>query len=156
MNKEKKQQMILIVLIPIFLIGLIYMRSQQKPGQTAAGVGAGGELFKPDALTEAVPTPKAAFDSAYTPSEEDPFKNLLELYLYNMRKAKVQPKKEMLLPLPKLTIEGMIWNTNMPQAIVNGQVVRIDDTIEGVRIVKIEKQGITVDHNGESVLIERR
>jgi hypothetical protein len=43
----------------------------------------------------------------------------------------------------------------MPQAIVNGQVVRIGDTIAGVKITKIEKQGITIDYSGESVLIKR-
>ena len=154
MDKEKKQQMILIVLIPLFLIGLIYMRSQKKPGQAVEGAKGQKELFKPDVLIEAMPAPKAIFDSVYTPSKEDPFKNLLQLYLYNMRKVK--PKEKTSLPLPKFTIEGIIWNANMPQAIVNGQVVRIGDTIEGVRIVKIEKQGITIDYNGESVLIERR
>jgi len=146
--------MILIVLIPVFLLGLIYMRSQQKPGQTIAGGASQKEAFKPDARMGLIPAPKAVFHSVYTSSKEDPFKNLLQLYLYNMRKVK--PVVKTTLPLPKLAIEGMIWNTNMPQAIVNGHVVRIGDTTEGVRIVKIEKQGITIDYNGESVLIQRK
>ena len=153
MNKEKKQQIILIVLIPVFLVGLIYMRSQQKPGQTIAGSTSQKEAFKPDATIGLIPVPKDVFDSVYTPSKEDPFKNLLELYLYNMRKVK--PAEKTSLPLPTLNIEGIVWNTNMPQAIVNGKVVRIGDTIEGVRIVKIEKQGITIDYSGEFVLIKR-
>ena len=154
MDKEKKQQMILIVLIPVFLLGLIYMRSQQKPGQTIAGSTSQKEAFKPDTLIEVMPAPKAVFDSVYAPSKEDPFKNLLRLYLYNMRKVK--PVVKTTLPLPKLAIEGMIWNTNMPQAIVNGHIVGIGDTIGGVRIVKIEKQGITIDYDGELVLIQSK
>jgi hypothetical protein len=153
MNKEKKQQIILIVLIPVFLAILIYTRMQKGPGQMSVNGMAQEELITPDASIDAIPGPKTDFSSEYTFVKEDPFKNLLELRLYQMRKAK--PVEKSALPIPKLTIEGIIWNTYMPQAIVNGQVVRIGDTVSGVKIAKIEKQGITIDYNGETVLIKR-
>ena len=153
MNKEKKQQIILIVLILLFLLGLIYMRFQQRPGHTAAGLKSQEQILKQDVSIEELSVSGAVFDSLYAASKEDPFKNLLQLYLYQMREA--MPKEKATLPLPELTVEGIIWNTHMPQAIVNGDVVRIGDTIAGVTITNIEKQGITIDYSGESVLIKR-
>jgi hypothetical protein len=151
-DKEKKQQIILIILIPVFLIGLIYMRSQQGQGE-GAGSMPQQQVIEQDESIDAMPGPKTDFNSEYIPASEDPFKNLFELHLYRARKVK--PKEKLAVPLPVLTIEGIIWNTHMPQAIVNGQVVKIGDVIEGVTIVNIEKQGITVDHSGEIALIRR-
>jgi hypothetical protein len=151
-DKEKKQQIILIVLIPVFLIGLIYMRSQQRQGGSVDPM-LQQQALEPDASIDAMPGPKTDFSSEYIFTEEDPFKNLFELHFYRMRKVK--PKEKLVVPLPELTIEGIIWNTYMPQAIVNGQVVKIGDVIKGVTIVNIEKEGITIDHSGEIALIRR-
>jgi hypothetical protein len=151
-DKDKKQQIILIVLIPVFLIGLIYMRSRQRQGGFV-GPMLQQQVFEPDASIDAMPGPKTDFNSGYIPAREDPFKNLFELHLYRTRKVK--PKEKLVVPLPEFTIEGIIWNTYMPQAIVNGQVVKIGDVIEGVTIVNIEKQGITIDYGGEIALIRR-
>lgn len=52
------------------------------------------------------------------------------------------------LPLPALTIQGVIWGGSSPCAIINNKVVRIGDTIEGARITEIKKEGITVLFNG--------
>ena len=43
-----------------------------------------------------------------------------------------------------LTVQGVIWNAKVPQAIINNKVVKIGDTIEGVKIINITKEGITV------------
>jgi hypothetical protein len=172
MNKEKKEQIILIVLIPVFLIGLIYMRSQQASKPAHIVTEAGGHALEPgmeagesvligSGAADIIPAPVSIESSFYKPPASDPFKNLVQLYLYNIQKeaktkSEPKPKERIMLPLPRLNIEGMIWNTPMPQAIINGRIVRIGDIIEGVKIVKIEKQGITIDYNNELVLIERK
>lgn len=46
--------------------------------------------------------------------------------------------------LPSLTVQGIIWGGSFPQAIINGKVVKIGDVIEGVDIVNISKEGVTV------------
>ena len=45
---------------------------------------------------------------------------------------------------PSLTISGLVWNSQRPQAIINGQVVNQGDTIAGARIVLIRKTGIDI------------
>ncbi len=45
---------------------------------------------------------------------------------------------------PTMSITGIVWNTDRPQAIINGQVVNQGDTIDGAQIVSIKKTGIDV------------
>lgn len=52
-------------------------------------------------------------------------------------------------PLPPLTVQGLIWGGNFPQAIINDKVVKIGDVIvEGVNISAIDKDGIEVMFEG--------
>ena len=55
---------------------------------------------------------------------------------------------------PSLTIQGLIWNTDMPQAIVNGKIVKIGDIIDGAEVINISKEGITIRHNDKELLIK--
>ncbi len=45
---------------------------------------------------------------------------------------------------PKLTVNGLIWGTDKPQAIINDRVVSIGDTIENSRIVDINQNGVDI------------
>ncbi|MDP3731523.1 MAG: hypothetical protein Q8R31_00630 [Candidatus Omnitrophota bacterium] len=47
-------------------------------------------------------------------------------------------------PLPSLQIQGIVWGGIFPQAIINNKVTRTGDTIEGVQIKGIDKDGVTV------------
>lgn len=47
-------------------------------------------------------------------------------------------------PLPNMNISGLVWNTDRPQAIINGQIIGMGDIISGVKIIDIQKTGITV------------
>lgn len=43
---------------------------------------------------------------------------------------------------PEFILNGIVWNTDRPQAIINNQIVNQGDTIEGAKIVSIRKSGI--------------
>lgn len=52
-------------------------------------------------------------------------------------------------PPPPLTVQGVIWGGVLPQAIVNNQVVKADDVIEGgVKIINIAREGIKIFFDG--------
>ncbi len=54
---------------------------------------------------------------------------------------------------PPLTITGVVWNTDRPQAIINGQVVDQGDVVSEVKIVSIKKTSIGIEFQGsESTL----
>ncbi len=47
------------------------------------------------------------------------------------------------LPMP-LTVQGIIWGSNLLQAIINNKVVKVGETIDGAKVISIDKDFITV------------
>ena len=62
--------------------------------------------------------------------------------------AKVEPVKP-----PKMNITGLVWNTDLPQAIVNDKVVSLGDTVDGAVITDIREGGIDVLYKGAKFTI---
>ena len=60
------------------------------------------------------------------------------------------PKPTLSNKLPTVSITGIIWNSRRPQAIINGRVIDIGDTIEDMKIIAIRKTGIDVSFRGAS------
>jgi len=69
----------------------------------------------------------------------DPFHGLIE---ESSAKGAVET------PMPALVVQGVVWGTSLPQAIINGQVVKIGDTIEKARIIDITKDGVVIFFGG--------
>ncbi len=59
-------------------------------------------------------------------------------------------------PLPNLNILGLIWDTDRPQAIINGQIVGIGDVVSEVKIIDIQKTGIKVLFQGRTETLEMK
>lgn len=55
--------------------------------------------------------------------------------------------------MPELKVQGIIWGVKVPQAIVNNTVVKTGDNIGGVRIIAIDKDGVTVFFQSRQVKI---
>ena len=62
-------------------------------------------------------------------------------------------QSEASLQPPALDINGLVWNTNRPQAIINNQVVDVGDTIAETKIVAIRKTGVDVSFRGKILTI---
>lgn len=67
---------------------------------------------------------------------------------YLPQKSTEAPKEESLQPqvevkLPEMNIQGIVWQTTNPQVIIDGQVLKLGDTINGAKIIKITKEGIS-------------
>ncbi len=63
------------------------------------------------------------------------------------------PAQQAPIVLPALTITGLVWNTDRPQAIVNNTIVDIGDTIGEVVIEKIRREGIDVRYREKNFFI---
>ena len=66
-------------------------------------------------------------------------------------KAQEQEKE---IVLPSIEITGIVWNTNRPQAIVNGHVVGIGDKIDDMVISDIRRSGIDILYLGKHFTIK--
>ena len=65
-----------------------------------------------------------------------------------VEKTQVQVK-----PLPALAIQGIVWGGPMPQAIINGKVFKVGDTIAEAKITGIDKDGVELFYAGRSYSI---
>ena len=58
------------------------------------------------------------------------------------------------MELPSLIVQGVVWGGSEPFAIVNNETVRAGDTIQGVKVLRIERDGIVVTFQGEELRYE--
>lgn len=54
----------------------------------------------------------------------------------------MMPTIEEIIRPPTLTISGLIWNTDRPQAIINDKVINQGEIVDGCEITQIGKEGI--------------
>lgn len=110
-------------------------------------------------LTVAFANPSLTGFTTYTLGQEevieytaqnmrDPFSSVLPEEPLEKPLKKI-PLAEAEIPLPILEIEGLVWGTPCPQVIINGNVLKIGDTIEGAKILHISKGGIEILYEGE-------
>ena len=52
--------------------------------------------------------------------------------------------------LSQLTVQGIIWGSNLPQAIINNKVVKVGDVLEGAEVTDINKDGVIILFAGVS------
>ncbi len=43
-----------------------------------------------------------------------------------------------------ITVEGLVWGSKLPQAIINGQVVTVGGRVGDWEVVRIDKTGVTL------------
>ncbi|HQO58066.1 MAG TPA: hypothetical protein PLT76_05035 [Candidatus Omnitrophota bacterium] len=65
-----------------------------------------------------------------------------------------QVVEEVLLPKPDYKISGIVWNTARPQAIMEGRILDVGDSIEQWRIIGISRGGVEISFKNQKFLIE--
>ena len=81
--------------------------------------------------------------------QRDPFESILPKEDIRLKKAEDSAKAK--VSAPKLTVEGILWGTDKPQAIINGDVYGVGEVIKGMpqtKIHKIEKGSVVIIHEG--------
>jgi type II secretory pathway component PulC len=56
--------------------------------------------------------------------------------------------------LMDLRVEGIIWDEDNPIAVVNGKVVGVGDSVNGVKIIKIKQNEVIFDVQGKTVPVK--
>ena len=84
------------------------------------------------------------------PDQRDPF-------LYP--EQKVVPEKEAAKEeISNLTfaLEGLIWESDRPQAIINGKIVEPGGNIEGAEVLDIDEKGVKMRYKGQEFILHPR
>ena len=84
-------------------------------------------------------------------SIRDPFEPLLPKEKKQEEKVEYGESKEIEILPPNIVIEGVLWGTSKPMAIVDGSVYKIGERIKDTedKILKIEKSSVFVLHGGK-------
>jgi hypothetical protein len=90
-----------------------------------------------------------SFISLVWASEEDPFKPKIpqpEVIEYQPEEIRIAEPDIDITPIENLVVQGVFWGGRFPQAIINGEVYKVDDIINGVdaRLLSIEKDKIKI------------
>ena len=97
-------------------------------------------------------TPQEKVPAKYTgmDAKRDPFQLPVTLAKALERPEQLKPgeKIESGEALPKAVIQGIIWNPQMPQIIVNNAVLRVGDFIEKFEIKEIKKNSMVLFFKG--------
>ncbi|MDD4940010.1 MAG: hypothetical protein PHE18_03875 [Candidatus Omnitrophica bacterium] len=109
-------------IIGIFFAGLFFVSAISSAQEAAQSAAAGEQAGKFEYMSEKL---------------RDPF----EREKQEIRKPEAVKETK---PLPELIIQGVVWGTKIPQAIVNNKVLKVGDEIQGVKISGINRDGITV------------
>jgi hypothetical protein len=89
----------------------------------------------------------------YTASElRDPFEDNLRKY-EAQETAKEAGAEEAAKTLPTFSVQGIIWGSSLPQAIIDDAVVKVGDTIKEAKVIAIDKEGITLLYYGREYKI---
>ncbi len=83
----------------------------------------------------------------------DPFQEYKEKKVVVESKPQEEQKEEAPTTPPSLDIQGVIWGGEIPQAIINGKIVKVGNTIDEAEIIKIDKQGVTVLYKGSQFIL---
>jgi len=64
--------------------------------------------------------------------------------------------KEAEFTFGNMQLNGVIWNTDLPQAIINDRIVSVGQGLNGAKITAITKEGLEVVHKGKRYILTIR
>lgn len=118
----------------------------------AAAINAGfAALAQGNTDEEIITRPQIKYKSGEL---RDPF---VPVMVKEEKKESLQEKQEAAelnrpkIDLSALKVQGIIWGTKVPQAIINNKILAAGDSIGGAEILSIDKKGITLSFAGEIV-----
>jgi len=80
--------------------------------------------------------------------------NYRDPFLSFLPEERVEEKVEIITP-PDLKLQGIVWGSPKPQAIINNTVLGKDDVIQGAKILEIKKEGIDFIYKEHYFWIDR-
>jgi hypothetical protein len=68
------------------------------------------------------------------------------------RKVKIKRRVASKRP-PKLSLEGIIWSKSEPEAVINGTILKENDFIKGVKVLKIDRDSVTLIYQSRKFVL---
>ncbi len=172
MSKTRVQQLAVVLLLVLF--GLIWVNTRSKsPSPSGPGLLPLPAPSKAGVPSEETPaaTPSPAPSKAPPNPGRDPFElpgHLLGQIRERIRELELEKQQAAQAPRPgapspapaagaeELQLQGIFWGVAKPQAIINRKACSVGDVVDGVKILAISRDGVTVSVDGKELLVRPR
>ena len=145
---KKKQQMeyIIVAVLSVIVLFIAVNKFAEKGGNKEDFAGKSfNEKLRPSEKPK-MAEPHKEEGIKYTAIDgRIPFKSPLE-----WRKKEVV-EEEIILPV--MIVEGMIWNSPRPQAVIDKKIYDVDDIINGAKIKDVSRDGVYLSYKGKEFVI---
>jgi len=149
MDKKKKELLILLTLIVIFILIISWSISatskklaKNKPkagiSMQATGFGAIGLAKFSMGIKENIKSSKTKSEPEFG---RDPFTEKKDA----LNNQQEKDKKSI------LKLEGISWDSKLPFAVINSEVVVRGDVVEGYRVIEIKEFSVRLEKDGQEV-----
>ena len=145
MNMQKSKILIFITLV-LLITGLFYSESLGAiKWDYKAPQELDGEVVAKSAPPKAAIHQKEAIIRPKVEYKAEGLKDPFQPFITEKETVKtVTPSLPSKKTLPALTVQGLIWGGDFPQAIINNKLVKIGDSVEEAEVTAIEKDGVTL------------
>ncbi len=158
MEKEKREKLILLMLLPILIFGLAFrvMGKANKKKETAPETAP----IATEQVQEGINPPEIVHKTVeYTGSGSmDPFKNKFSMFIASFTpKINNLAAEEVMRQFDAsgLNIKGLIWNSDRPQALINDKVISIGDEVNGAKLLSVNRDGIKLQYKGVEFFVDK-
>ncbi|MFH1848195.1 MAG: hypothetical protein ABH825_03135 [Candidatus Omnitrophota bacterium] len=158
-ENQKKQLIFLGVAVAAFAIVQISMHMPKGDNVEISGIGSGSAPTAIKDQSSIVVEPIGKGVMAYGGRNyRIPFDNKIALGLVvKEEKKQVAVRQEGSFSKDQFKVSAIVWGTDRPQTIINGELYEVGDVVKGAKITDIDKAGIHVFHGDrEHVLIIER
>jgi hypothetical protein len=158
MDKGKKEQLILLIAVLIFLAILpstLFKKKVHVPNQNMVSEDIIEDTVQyPVASAETLPAVEPA--DAYTPDPFDLPGSLQDILVMGDDRLEEKMDAQTEEALPKIEISGIVWGADSPTAFINEGSYKIGDTVDGAKIVAIDKKGVSFLYKDKKILIRMK
>jgi len=145
--------MMLNTLAAIFTLLFAVSAFAQQPAQTLFGPDAVSRIYeqhtKEEQPVEFITRPEVE----YVGTKRDPFEKAIIHKDKEVAHSQSEDDSSSRSLIDSLSVQGLIWGGNFPQAIINNKVYKVGDTIQGATISTIDKSGVTLSLGGKKYIL---
>lgn len=166
------RQRIVLLLVPLLLAGLLFSFKATRPAPSSSvsvvlkerahsssqTPSAAQEIETPSIQKVEIPrdpfqVPAVIQDVIQKRQEEQRLRKEAEEEARRKAEEERQrpqfPEQASPTPPPSLKLQGILWRTREPAAIINRKVVRVGDSVEKARVIRIAGEGVTIRFEGQ-------
>ncbi len=85
--------------------------------------------------------------------KRNPFQDWLPRRIETMKKEEITTYAGEEPVSLDIIVQGVVWDTSLPQAIIDGEVYRVGDKVQDAQIIDITSEGVSLLYKGRIIIV---